>query len=70
MRDTCIIKSADKPCGNCLVRLNPAVYRQLQDIALKTNRSISSISTELMEFALERVEIVYQYADDDTEQGT
>ena len=45
MRDTCIIKSADKPCGNCLVRLNPAVYRQLQDIALKTNRSISSIST-------------------------
>lgn len=65
MRDTCIIKSADKPCGNCLVRINPAIHRQLQDIALKTNRSISSIANDLLVFGLDRVEIVY---DDDSEQ--
>lgn len=64
MKDRCIIKSAEKPCGNCLVRISPATYKQLQEIALKTSRSATSIATELLEFALERVEIEYQYNDD------
>ena len=64
-KDKCIIKSAEKPSGNCLVRLSPAVHKQVQELSLRTSRSISSIATELMEFALERVEIEYQYGDED-----
>lgn len=64
MKEKCIIKSAEKPSGNCLVRLSPATYKRLQEIALKTSRSSTSIATELMEFALDRVEIEYQYGDD------
>ena len=53
--DKCIIKSAEKPSGNCLVRLSPACHKQVQELALRTSRSISSIATELIEFALQRV---------------
>lgn len=68
MREKCIIKSAEKPSGNCLVRLSPATYKRLQEVALKTSRSATSIATELMEFALDRVEIEYRYGDDDDTQ--
>lgn len=66
MKDKCVIKSADKPCGNCLVRLSPAVHQRVQELALRTSRSITSVSTELMEFALDRVEVQYQYDDEDS----
>lgn len=65
MKDKCVIKSAEKPSGNCLVRLSPATYRRLQEVALKTSRSATCIATELMEFALDRVEIEYCYGDDE-----
>ena len=61
--DKCIIKSAEKPSGNCLVRLSPAVHKQVQELALRTCRSASSIATELIEFALQRVEVEYQFDD-------
>lgn len=68
--DKCIIKSAEKPSGNCLVRLSLACHKQVQELALRTSRSISSIATELIEFALQRVEVEYQFDDpqpDDTQ---
>lgn len=68
--DKCIIKSAEKPSGNCLVRLSPACHKQVQELALRTSRSISSIATELIEFALQRAEVEYQFDDpqpDDTQ---
>lgn len=61
--DKCIIKSAEKPSGNCLVRLSPAVHKRLMELSLRTCRSASSLATELMEFALDRVEIEYQFND-------
>ena len=65
--DKCIIKSARKPSGNCLVRVPPAIHGRLQALSLKTGRSSTSIATELMEFALDRVEVEYQYYDDEDE---
>lgn len=68
MKEKCIIKSAEKPSGNCLVRLNPVTYKHLQEVAVKAGRSAASIATELMEFALDRVVIEYCYGDDSEDQ--
>lgn len=69
IKDKCIIKSAEKPSGNCLVRLSPNTYKRLQEISMKTCRSCTSLATELMEFALDRVEIEYQFGDEESQES-
>ena len=59
--DKCIIRCSDKPVGNTLVRVYPATYRKLGALASKANRSISSVASELLDFALERAEVEYTY---------
>ena len=59
--DKCIIKSAEKGIGNSLIRVYPATYRKVDALAAKANRSITSVASELLEFALERAEIEYTY---------
>lgn len=59
--DKCIIRCSDKPVGNTLVRVYPATYRKLDALASKANRSITSVASELLDFALERAEVEYTY---------
>ncbi len=70
MKDKCIIKSADKPCGNCLIRVTPSVHKQIQALCLKTCRSATSVASELLDFALERVEIEYKFDPDDNDSDS
>jgi len=66
--DKCIIKTADRLSGNCIIRLNAATYKKVVELSVKTGRSISSLASELLEFAIDRVEIDYQYKDLDDGQ--
>ena len=59
--DKCVIRRSDKPVGNALVRVYPATYRKLDALASKANRSITSVASELLDFALERAEVEYTY---------
>ena len=62
-KDKCIIKSAEKPSSCGMVRVTPDIHQKLQELARKTGRGTTSIAKELLEFALERVEIEYNYED-------
>lgn len=43
--------------GTCIIRVNAEQYQSILDISDETSRSIRDVSTRLIEYALERVEI-------------
>ncbi|MDD6906315.1 hypothetical protein HKO22_06880 [Peptoniphilus sp. AGMB00490] len=46
-----------KPCTD-VIRVNPAVAERVRAIASEVNKDYSTIACELLEFALDRVEII------------
>lgn len=43
--------------GTCIIRVNAEQYQSILDISDETGRSIRDVSTRLIEYALEHVEI-------------
>lgn len=48
--------------GGCNIRISPEIYDKIGDIADETGRSICNVATLLLEFAVERVEVVAEGA--------
>jgi len=59
-KDKCYIQSRRRvPTENCMVTLHRETHSRLKDLSCESGKSITVLADELLQFALDRVEIVY-----------